>query len=59
MSVTGDGYIGCAKSAISLIFDNLGLFLIIDYFSSFYDFFSMITIGLVPGIIGGGIIYSV
>jgi hypothetical protein len=44
---------------VSLIFDNLALFIIIDYFSSFYDFFASVFIGVVPAIIGGGIIYNV
>lgn len=59
MSVTGEGYIDSAKSAISLIFSNFSLFIIIDYFSSFYDLFAAVFIGLVPALIGAGIIYQV
>lgn len=32
MAVTGEGYISSAKSAIGLIFDNFGLFMIVDFF---------------------------
>lgn len=58
MAVTGEGYIDSAKSTISLIFDNLGLFIIIDYFSSFYSVFATIFMGVLPALIGGGIIYQ-
>jgi hypothetical protein len=37
----------------------LAVFIIVDYFSSFYDFFSAVFIGLIPAIIGGGIIYNI
>lgn len=57
MAMTGEGYIDSAKSAVSLIFDNLGLFIVIDYFANFYNLFTTVFVGLVPAFIGGGIIY--
>lgn len=58
MAVTAEGYIDSAKSAISLIFDNLSLFIILDYFSNFYNLFTTFFIGLVPAFTGAGIIYK-
>lgn len=59
MAVTGEGYIDSAKSTISLIFDNLSLFIILDYFTTFYNVFSVVFIGLLPAGIGGAIIYQI
>jgi hypothetical protein len=58
MSVTSEGYIDSAKTGVSLIFDNLAVFIALDYFSSFYDIFSAVFIGIVPALIGGGIIFN-
>lgn len=58
MAVTGENYVDSAKSTISLIFDNLSLFIILDYFSNFYNLFTTFFIGLVPAFIGAGIIYK-
>ena len=58
MSVTGEDYIDSAKSAIGLIFDNFGVFIIIDFFGDFMGVYSVIFAVLIPALIGGGIIYS-
>lgn len=57
MSVTGEGYIDAAKSAIGLIFDNFGLFIIIDFFTEFIEIYAIIFSVIIPAIIGGAIIY--
>ena len=58
MSVTGEGYVDSAKSAIGLIFDNFGVFIIIDFFVDFMEVYSVIFAVLIPALIGGGIIYA-
>jgi hypothetical protein len=57
MAVTNEGYIDSAKSAIGLIFDNFGLFMIVDFFAEFMEVYEIIICVLVPGILGGGLIY--
>ena len=59
MAVTGEGYIDSAKTAIGLIFDNFGVFIIVDFFVSFMEVYATIFSVLIPAVIGGGIIYSV
>lgn len=58
MAVTGEGYIDAAKSAIGLIFDNFGLFVIVDFFTEFIELYAIIFSVIIPAIIGGIAIYT-
>lgn len=58
-SITGENYIDSAKSAIGLIFDNIGVFMIVDFFVDFMEIYATIFAVLIPAFIGGGIIYSI
>ena len=47
MSVTGESYIDCAKTAISIIFENFGLFYIVDFIGDLVTFFGVLaTVGI-------------
>lgn len=58
MSVTGEGYLDSAKSAIGLIFDNFGLFVIVDFFGEFMEVYEFLICVLVPALLGGGLVYQ-
>ena len=57
--ITAEGYIDSAKSAIGLIFDNFGVFIIVDFFVDFMEVYATIFSVLIPAILGGGIIYAI
>ena len=47
MSVTGEGYIDCAKTTVSIIFENFGLFWVVDFISDLVTFFGiLVTVGI-------------
>ena len=52
MAVTGDSYIDSAKSALSIIFDNLGLFFVADFISDLVVFFGILASTGIPIFIG-------
>lgn len=54
----GEGFIDSAKNTSEAILDNLPLFIIVEYFNNFLNYFSFIFITLLPAFIGGGIIYK-
>ena len=58
MSVTADSYIDSAKSAISLIFNNFRVFVIVEFISDMIGTFGMIICCFIPAFIGGIIVYS-
>ena len=58
-TITAEGYIDSAKSAIGLIFDNFGVFIIVDFFVDFMEVYATIFSVLIPAILGGGIIYAI
>jgi hypothetical protein len=52
MAVTGENYINSAKTALSLILDNFGLFYIVELITDLVSFFGvLITVG-VPTLVG-------
>lgn len=59
MAMTGEDYIDSAKTAISIIFENMGLFMIVDFFTDFLGIYSMIICVIVPALLGGGLIYAI
>lgn len=52
MSVTGESYINSAKSAFSLIFENLGLFWVVDFISDLVKFFGILVCVGIPTLTG-------
>lgn len=52
MSVTGESYIDCAKSALAIIFENLGLFYIVDFIGDMVVFFGILSAVGIPTVIG-------
>ena len=58
MAITSEGYIGSAKTATSLIFDNLGVFTIVDYFNRIYSILGVVLASIIPALIGGFLIYN-
>ena len=52
MAVTGESYCDCAKSTISLIFENFGLFLVVDLISNLITFTGSLFICGIPSVIG-------
>jgi len=47
MSVTGENYINSAKTALSVVFDNFGLFSIVDFIADVVTFFGiLVTVGI-------------
>lgn len=52
MAVTGESYINSAKTAMSIIFENFGLFSIVDFISNLVTFFGvLVTVGI-PTLVG-------
>lgn len=58
MSVTAENYIASAKSAIALIFNNFGLFYVVDFITNFIQLYSLIFCVLIPSLIGGGLTWQ-
>lgn len=52
MAVTGDSYCDSAKSALSIIFENLGLFFVADFISDLIVFFGVLASTGIPVFIG-------
>ena len=52
MAVTGESYCDCAKTTISLIFENFGLFVVVDIISSLVTFTGSLFICGIPAVIG-------
>lgn len=52
MSFTGESYLESAKSTLSLIYENFGLFYLIDLMSNLITVAGVIFICVVPGIVG-------
>lgn len=52
MSVTGESYINSAKTALSIIFENFGIFYIVDFFSDLLVFFGVVLCVGIPTLIG-------
>jgi len=57
MALTGESYCDAAKSTISIIFDNFGLFIIVDWINDFVEFYGIIICVLIPAVLGGVISY--
>ncbi len=52
MSVTGEGYIDAAKSTVSLIFSNFGVYYIVNFFSNFVNFYGTVMCVVGPSLLG-------
>lgn len=52
MTVTGESYINSAKTALSLIFENFGVFYIVDFFSDLINFFGILVSVGIPTLVG-------
>jgi len=57
MTVTGEGYVDSAKSALGLIWENFGLFVITDFITDFIQFYSILVCVLFPSFLGGYLIW--
>lgn len=57
MSVTAESYCEAAKSTIGLIFRNFGLFMIVDFFTNFLQFYALIICAIIPAAAGAIIAY--
>ena len=58
MSVAGENFINSAKTTITLILGNFGLYYIVDFISNFIQFYALVVCVLIPSFIGGGIIWQ-
>jgi hypothetical protein len=52
MTVTGENYVNAAKTALSVILENFGLFYVVDFIAELITLFGiLITVGI-PTLIG-------
>ena len=58
MTVTGEGYVDAAKSTIGIIFNNFSLFVIVDFITSFIQFYALVICVLLPALLGDLWIYD-
>ena len=52
MTVTGESYVDSAKTALSIIFENFGLFTIVDFISGLISFFGILLAVGIPTLTG-------